>query len=165
MKVRQLTKQQSAQQIRKFTSSLKSLDRSTDFKPGNLLIYRYKAKFDEFIYDKRPMILVLSVSKSYTLGLNFHWIPFNMRLWLVKYILRKNKANIQSGKGISFSYKKIKPLLKKMNYAPCIRLYINSNISPKGVVLPPDRLIEAAQLQMEMFTGVPEDRLWKMKKR
>lgn len=165
MNVKQLDRAQSAEQIKKFLRSRKPFSRGTDFAPGNLLIYRYKAKFDEEPYDKRPMVLVLRQSTGYVLGLNFHWIPFTMRIWLVKYILRHNAKNIKAGRKIDFPYRKIKPLLKKMNYAPCIRLYIKSRISRKGVVLPPGRLVEAAQLRMEMFTGLPEEQLWQKKRR
>ena len=162
MPVKQLDKKQSTVQIRKFLKSLVKLD-SNSFTPGNLLIYRYNAKDKTKIWDKRPMILVLASTKFHVLGLNFHWIPFTMRIWLVRYIIKQNKSRIRNGEKIVFGYKKIKPLLKKMGYAPCIRLYIRStkHISPNGVVLPPERLIEAAQLRMEMFTGVPEERLWK----
>lgn len=163
-RVRQLDRQQSAAQIRKFLKSLVKFD-SSSFTPGNLLIYRYNAKDKTKIWDKRPMVLVLAVSRRHLLGLNFHWIPFSMRMWLVRYIIKHNKKRIRNGEKIEFGYRKIKPLLKKMGYAPCIRLYIRTHrrISPNGVVLPPERLIEAAQLRMEMFTGVPEAELWKMK--
>lgn len=164
MPIKQLDAKQSAAQIRKFLKSLVKLD-SSSFTPGNLLIYRYNAKDKSAMYDKRPMVLVLAATKRHVLGLNFHWIPFSMRIWLVRYILKQNKARIRRGEKIVFGYKKIKPLLKKMGYAPCIRLYIRAQrrISPNGVVLPPERLIEAAQLRMEMFTGVPERELWKRK--
>ena len=164
MPIKQLDRQQSAAQIRKFLKSLVKLDNSS-FTPGNLLIYRYNAKDKTKVWDKRPMVLVLAATKTRMLGLNFHWIPFAMRVWLVRYILKQNKKRIRNGEKIVFGYKKIKPLLKKLGYAPCIRLYIRTQrrISPNGVVLPPERLIEAAQLRMEMFTGVPEKQLWKTK--
>lgn len=165
MPLKQLDKMQSALQIKQFLKSSTVLQRKQAFMPGNLLIYRYHAKFDKEPYDRRPMVLVLRSSRSYMLGLNFHWIPFNMRMWLVKYILRLNAKNIKAGRPIDFPYRKVKPLLKKMKFAPCIRLYIKPRISRRGVVLPPERLVEAAQLRMEMFTGVPEEKLWQKKSR
>lgn len=161
-KPQQLNRKQTAEQLKKFVKEVRYLNDKV-FVPGQLLIYRYNAKYKEKIYDKRPMVLVLRSNKKHMLGLNFHWIPFTMRMWLVKYIVKENKSNIRKGEKIVFPYKKIRPLLKKMNYAPCIRLYLHRGISPKGVVLPPERLVEAAQLRMEMFTGVPEDKLWKSK--
>lgn len=158
----QLNRKQTAEQLKKFVSEVRYLNNKV-FTPGQLLIYRYNAKYKEKIYDKRPMVLVLRSNKKHMLGLNFHWIPFAMRMWLVRYIIKENKANIKNGEKLVFPYKKIRPLLKKI-CAPCIRLYLHRGISPKGVVLPPEHLIEAAQLRMEMFTGVPEDKLWKKKK-
>lgn len=163
-RVKQLNRAQTVVQLRHFGKDLKTLE-DQHFVAGQLLIFRYTAKYKEEIYDKRPMVLVLSANSTHMLGLNFHWIPFAMRMWLVRYILKQNKANIRAGRPLVFPYRKVRPLLKKMNFAPCIRLYIRKGISPRGVVLPPERLVEAAQLRMEMFTGVPEKQLWQKKRR
>ena len=44
------------------------------------------------------LIFALSVSKSYTLGLNLHWTPIPLRITLLKVILRLNKNNIKNNK-------------------------------------------------------------------
>lgn len=129
--------------------------------PGNLLVYKYDAKDKSVVYDRRPMVLILAVSNQYMLGLNFHWIPFAMRMYLVKYIYRHNKGK----GGIDFSYRKLKPMMKKLGYAPCIRLYIRRRMSKKCVPIPLDRIVEVAQLNMAMFTGIPEKTLWNKVKR
>lgn len=126
---------------------------SRHFKPGNLILTSYNAKHKEFKYDKIPLALVLVRGQKYSLVLNFHWLPVNMRINLIYIILKMNKRNIQQNKPLEFSYKDLKPLLKKFNYAPCIRKYINGRMGKTGIVIPPDRLIEVARLQTEVFTG------------
>lgn len=123
-----------------------------DLIPGNTIFFAYNAKYKDEIYDKTPVSLILRRNKTHTLGLAFHWIPYNMRLSLIKYIMRVNKENIKKGKPLDFSYKDLKPRLKSLGYAPCIRLYINKRMSRNGVVISPDRLF-IARLRTETFTG------------
>lgn len=120
--------------------------------PGNLLFTFYDAKHKENTYDRTPLVLTLKRSSRYTLGLNFHWIPLSMRLNLIKTIIRMNEKNIKNGKPLQFSYNDLKPMLKSLGYAPCIRLYINNRLSKTGVVIPPERLFEVARLKTETFT-------------
>jgi hypothetical protein len=134
------------------------------FKPGSLLHFAYVAKHDQFTYDKTPLVLILGSSKTYTLGLNFHWLPMPMRISLVKVIMKMNKHNIAKNKPLEFSYTQLKPLLRKFGYAPVIRLYINKNISPKGAHIPVDLLPSAVKISAENFTNgkVSAEQLYKM---
>lgn len=148
-----LTPQESMQKVRDILKNEKKLlDVRRDFLPGNLIFTKYDAKYPEFTYDRTPLVLVLSSSRNYVLGLNFHWLPVSRRMYLVKYIMDRNKKNIQYGRRIDFSYKELKPMLKSLGYAPCIRLYIKKRIWKQGVVIPPERLPEMAKLRTETFT-------------
>jgi hypothetical protein len=65
--------------------------------------------------------MVLKSNKSHMLGLNFHWLPMPLRVLLIKKIIRLNKQNIKNKVPLEFSYRTLKPFLKKLGYAPCIR--------------------------------------------
>jgi len=114
---------------------------------------KYDAKDADKTFDKTPLMMVLKRNGSHTLGLNFHWAPMSMRINLIKIIIQLNAKNIQNNKPLEFNYKQIRPLLKQFGYAPIIRKYINRRISSIGVVLPPERLMEAARLRTESFTN------------
>ena len=163
MEIKELSKEQSLTKLKQLVKRQFKLH-AKDFKVGNVIFMRYHAKYKKRQFDKTPLMMVLRVSRNYTLGLNFHWIPFSMRMWLVKYIIKENKDNIRKNKPIEFSYRKVRPLLKKMAFVPCIRLYINKNISKSGTVIPPSQLIEVATLKMESFTNVPSEKLYNLAK-
>jgi hypothetical protein len=127
--------------------------KAQDFLAGNLLFYRYDAKFKENTYDKTPLVMVLRRSKGYMLGLNFHWIPVPLRLTLMKLILMINKDNIKRGNPIHVSYQMLKPFILKMGLVPVIRLYIFSRISRRGVVVPTEYWLQSAKLRSESFSG------------
>ena len=139
---------------------------SKHFVPGNIVFTSYNAKFKDAMYDKTPLVLIPKRGRSHTLGLNFHWLPLNMRLKLIKTIIRMNKKNIEKNKPLEFSYEDLKPMLKGLGYAPCIRKYINPRFGRIGVPITPDRLVEVARLKSESFTGgkYSAERLYKMAK-
>lgn len=124
-----------------------------DFEPGSLLMYRYNAKDKSQSFDATPLVLVLKRSRGYLLGVNFHWAPIPLRVILVKKILQMNTKNIKAGKKLEFDYKTLKPFLKKIGFAPVIRLYIKNRISETGVIIPPEHLMNAARTKSETFTN------------
>lgn len=134
--------------------------KTEDFKTGNMVTYAYNAKDKEKVYDKTPLTMVLWRTSSYTLGLNFHWIPRPLRYIVVEFILKNNVANIKAGADLKVSYKMLKPLLIKLKLVSVIRLYINARISKKGIRIPPELFRKAADLPSESFIGMSAERAY-----
>ena len=121
--------------------------------PGDLFFGVYDARDKNLVYDKRPFVLILRKSNSYILGINFSWAPLPLRVILVKKILMMNKTNIKNNKPLEFSYKELKPFLKKIGFAPVIRLYITGRMSNNVVKIEPENLMSAARLNTAVFTN------------
>lgn len=134
------------------------------FHPGSILSIGYNAKDKTQTYDSTPLIFVLKRGKSHTLAINLHWAPVPLRIILVKAILAANRNNIKNKLPLQFDYEKIKPLLKKIGFAPIIRLYINSRISSTGVKIPDEHIMNAARIRSETFVKgkVDADTLYKI---
>lgn len=128
------------------------LNAKKHFQPGHLIFTSYNAKDKTQTFDKTPLALILKRGTKHTLVLNFHWIPVSMRLNLIRHIMLINKKNIADGRPIEFNYRQLKPMLKSLGYAPCIRLYINARMGRIGVPIPPERLGEVARLKAQSFT-------------
>lgn len=150
-KVKELSPSQSLKKVKELLKERRRM-KARDIVPGNLIFTFYNAKDKKQTYDRTPLILVLKRNGNHTLGLNFHWIPLSMRLNLIKQIIMMNSKEIKNGEPLRFSYEQLRPMLKSLGYAPCIRLYINKRISGTGVVIPPERLMEVARLKTETFT-------------
>jgi hypothetical protein len=136
----------------------------SDFTPGQMILFSYKAKFDKNPYDATPLIFVLHSSKSYTLGLNFHWIPRPVRKIFVEFVYKQNKQNIKKNLPLQLTYKMIKSLFLKFG-APAVRLYINKRISPKGVIVPQNLFYKAIDLRSESFIGISAEQAWAIARR
>lgn len=150
---KELSKKESNDKVKDLLKRRIKLQAKYHTQPGNLLFTSYNAKDKTQTYDKTPLVLILRRGSKYTLGLNFHWLPVSKRLFLINHIMKINKRNIKNNKPLEFDYRDLKPMLKSLGYAPCIRLYINSRLGRIGVVVPPDGLGEIARLKAESFTN------------
>ena len=157
MKDVQLSKSDSKKLLKELLRSAKRFRK--DLIPGNLILTMYDAKY-KAPYDARPLFLVLAKNSHHVLGLNFHWLPVNMRMKLIYAILKLNSKNIKEKKPLVFSFKQLKPFLKRFNYAPCVRLYIRSRFAPKGVVISPENLVKVARLDTAIFTGISAEKAY-----
>lgn len=151
-RVTELTKKESVEAVKTLLKSRGRLHEK-HFAPGNIVFTSYNAKDKTMTFDRTPLALVLRRGRRYSLVLNFHWLPVQMRVNLIKYILQSNKSNIENSKPLEFNYQDLKPRLKSLGYAPCIRKYINKRIGKVGVVIPPHLLMQAARMKTETFTN------------
>jgi len=133
------------------------------FTQGNMVAFAYNAKDQTEIYDKSPLVIVLRTSKSYMLGLNFHWVPRPARKILVDYILKVNKHNIHKNLPLVITYKMLVPMIIKLKLIAVIRLYIKSRISARVMVIPYVYFKRAVYLPAENFSnGMSSDQLYRM---
>lgn len=150
---KEMSIKQSNAKIKEIIKESTFLRAKKHLQPGQLVFTSYNAKHKENTYDKTPLALILVRGEKYSLVLNFHWLPYAMRIYLITHILKLNKENIANGRKLDFSYGDLKPMLKRLGYAPCIRKYFNIRIGKIGVSVPPDRLMEMARLRAESFTN------------
>ena len=135
-------------------------------KTGNIVTFLYDAKDKEQIYDRTPLVLVISTTSKYMLGVNFHWMPTQLRQTLIQYILDLNTKEIRNKRPLKVEYKDIRGAVKRIGAFPVVRLYIRGRISQQGVKIPDSMLMQAAKLATETFTGgkVNSATLWQRAK-
>jgi len=136
--------------------------KASDFKPGKIILYTYRAKNENNPYDMSPMNMILGRSKKYTLCWAINWTPPKMREKVLDYIMKKNKRNLDKGKEIEVDYDTIKKIVRGLG--PVIRLYLNNRISPKGVIVPSYQYYKVTNIRAENFIGISSEDAWKMAK-
>ena len=151
--IRQLSPRDSMKFARQYMKKNLRAFKREDFALGRLLFLKYNAKDKTKVYEKNPLILVLMRNSRHTLGLNFHWVPYNMRIELVNFILKLNESRVNNYKRLKFPYPVLKKFLKKRGFVPCVRKYINQRFSRSGVVIPNTRLLGFARLNMMIFSN------------
>ena len=83
-----------------------------------------------------------------------------MRMKLIYAILKLNSKNIKEKKPLVFSFKQLKPFLKRFNYVPCVRLYIRERFAPKGAVISPEDLVKVSRMDTAIFTGISAEKAY-----
>lgn len=142
--------------------------KSSDLMSPNMCFVKYNALLaDKIVFDKTPLILVLRASRSRLLGLNLHWCPVPLRKILIKLIFKMNSKNIKKNKPFQLDYRAVKPILSQLGLLnivttkisngkrvsnSCIRQYIKNRISRRGLVIPPEYWLVAANLDASNFT-------------
>ena len=161
-KTKEFTVSQSIKLVKDMLKN-KSLKVQRDsIKPGELFFGVYNAKDKNEVYDKRPFVLLLKRNKSHFMGINFNWLPLPLRLILVKKILQMNKANVKNNKPLDFTYSDLKGFIKKLGYAPVVRLYIRNRLSSGVVKIQPENFLEAARINSAVFNnGVSASSMYK----
>jgi len=162
MKNKEFTTSQSIKLVKSMLKDNSYKKQRDKLQIGDLFFGVYDAKNKDEVYNKRPFVLLLKKNSKHMLGIAFSWAPLPLRVILVKKILQMNKRNIKEGKALEFSYKDLKPFLKKIGFAPVVRKYIISRMSSNVVLIPSEHLMTAARLQTAVFTdGKRAEELYK----
>jgi len=108
---------------KKLIKKLLKTNTKDEFRTGTMVSFTYVAK-GIATYDRKPLVLVLDVSKTHMFGINLHWAPRKMQLKLLAYF--KDKKDFKLSKG------KLKIIARV--FGPVIRLYIKPRCSKKTVL-------------------------------
>ena len=111
---------------------------------GNLLTFTYNALDNTKKFDRKPLIISLGRSKGNSkrlLGLNLHWMPENQRVLLASLIVE-----MLDKKGGVLEYNDVKPLIRKFDGKPILRMYAIHRISQKVIEMPKDVYLRAASI-------------------
>lgn len=127
--------------------------RTDNKREGKIIWFEYSPKDTKNIWDRRPLVLVLSISKTYLLGINLHWISLHDRQVLINLILTLNmKSNKTFKVPLEFSYPMLKEYMKGWTeLKKCIHVYIRKRMSTKACLIHPKYFMDIARLKLENF--------------
>lgn len=146
--------------VKKLTKKPRAI-KGKDFETGQIIMFSYRAKYDQNPYDAAPMAMILERGPKHTLALNWNWVPPKLRKKMMALIMKKNKKNIEKGLPLDFDYGDVKRILMTAG-APALRKYINKRISTKGVIIPHEYYTKVVNLRSEHFIGISAEDAWKL---
>ena len=126
----------------------------TNFQPGKLLAFTYKAKDATKRYDKKPLVICLGPPKNpklrrtHTYGLNIHWLPIRDRVKVASFfveLMAKRKGKLH--------WDDVKPFINKFKGHQVLRMYIIERIGDKVIEMPPEVYLTAASVPSEVWMG------------
>jgi hypothetical protein len=120
----------------------------------SLVLYAYDAKHKDTLryWDRLPLIVPLQPAKDGFLGMNFHYLPPQLRAHLLD--------TIYPSFGRNFDYNRLVKMSRSRLIFPCIKHYLYNHVRTKYLILPHDEWERVLFLPFERFdsrTGGPVD--------
>jgi hypothetical protein len=132
---------------------------------GNMYFYYYNplTKLKLPYYDTFPLVIPIeSYSQSQFLGINFHYLPYNLRSKLLGNLMAEVKVG-ESDKNIErfrIGYENIKNVVKLKEAIPCIHRYNIGQIRSRIIRVLPDEWATAIYLPVERFKKRNKTEVW-----
>lgn len=145
-----------------------SHEMTTRIIPGKLYLYQYDAKHKDTLpyWDMFPMVFPYEKTKDGFIGLNFHYLPYQLRIKLLdKMMMFASNTNMDETTRLKYSWQMIAGLSKFKLAEPCIKRYLSSNVESQfREILAPD-WATAMLLPVEGFVGANKAKVWQESKR
>lgn len=136
--------------------------------PGHMYMFFYdpKTKAKLPYYDTFPMVLPFSKTEDGFIGLNLHYLPYQLRAVLLdRLMFFKNNEKLDETTRLRYSWQMIDGVSKYKLAQPCVKRYLHDHVRS------PFRRISSADwgtamlLPVEQFVGASKQQVWADSKR
>jgi hypothetical protein len=149
-------------------SILKGQHMSGTVKPGNLYMFLYDAKNKETLpyWDMFPLVFPYEKTKDGFMGLNMHYIPYQLRLQLLDRLMQfATNQRIDDSTRLKYSWSLIGGVSRFKAAEPCIKHYLDDHVRSSYKQIMPHDWATAMMLPVETFVGANKNRVWQDSKR
>ena len=131
---------------------------------GRMIHFKYTAKgrFDLPYYDRQPLVFILKFTDDGFLGINFHYLPFKERAYLLNALTKlalDDKFDEETR--LYISYKILQRTSKYRYFRPCIKRYLTSHVKSRYMLIPSNHWEVAIFLPIQKFIGADTDDIWR----
>ena len=130
---------------------------------GNMffMIYDPKTKDQLPYWDKFPLVLPIEMYGDGFLGLNFHYLPMNLRVKLLDSLYDLASDNkFDETTRFKVSYNILSGASRFKAFQPCVKRYLSSHIQSRMVAIEPDKWDVAIFLQTQNFQKASAEKVW-----
>jgi len=147
---------------------LKGQGLTNSIKPGNLYMFLYDAKTKDTLpyWDMFPLVFPYEKTKDGFMGLNMHYLPYQMRVQLLDRLMQfANNKRMDETTRLKYSWSLIGGVSKFKAAEPCIKQYLNSHVRSAFKLIPAQDWATAMMLPVESFVGANKNKVWQDSKR
>jgi hypothetical protein len=147
--------------MKAFTSESTTL--RTSIVPGELYMFFYSAKHKETLpyWDKFPMVIPFATAKGGFLGLNLHYLQYDLRIQLMDRLLTfKSNDTLDERTKLKFSWATVEGMSKFAAVKPCVKHYLNGYVKSSFKKIDADDWATALLLPVESFVGATKQQVW-----
>jgi hypothetical protein len=136
--------------------------------PGHLYMYVYDPKLKETLpyYDRFPLVFPYRKTQDGFIGLNMHYLPYNLRILLLDTLLVfRNNNRYDETTRLKYSWAVIDGVSRYNAAQPCIKQYLVSHVRSQFRRINADDWATAMLLPVERFVGASKQEVWADSKR
>lgn len=136
---------------------------TTRLMPGRMYMFVYDPlhKHDLPYYDRFPCVLLYKRSITGFSGLNFHYLPYQMRVQLLHRLMQyKTNARMDENTRIKYTWEAIKGVSKFAAAVPAFHQYNFAGLRSSFREIRAYDWTTAVMLPVEQFVKMPDDRIW-----
>ena len=136
--------------------------------PGNLYLYGYDPKHKATLpyYDRYPLVFPFRRTQNGFIGLNMHYLPYNLRIALLdRLMVFKSNNRMDETTRLKYSWATIDGVSKFAAAQPCVKQYLNSHVRSQFRQIYSEDWATAMLLPVERFVGASKQQVWTESKR
>ena len=131
--------------------------------PGSMYYFAYDPKHKETLpyYDRFPLVIPFSAQGDSFMGLNLHYLDYQMRMGLLQELLKiAGMKHLNRTSKIKYNWETVQSVAKLRPAQACVKMYLTSHMkSPFSEVLP-EFWHTAMMLPVQRFVGATNQAVW-----
>lgn len=142
---------------------LKNRRTVTNYLPGQIYFWRYDPKWKDTLpyYDTAPLVIILDIYEDGFLGLNTHYLRYDLRIKLIELLMATITAKKWDHKTqMRINYGILKSFSKYDFAKPALKRYLFSHMRSKIVRIQPENYVNVAYLPIERFVKASKQTVW-----
>jgi hypothetical protein len=136
---------------------------TTTLIPGNLYMYGYDPKLKKELpyYDRFPLVFPFRKTPNGFIGLNMHYLPYNLRIMLLdRLLVFKTNNRMDETTRLKYSWATIDGVSKFDAAIPCVKQYLSGHVKTQFRKVDADDWATAMLLPVERFVGASKQEVW-----
>ena len=136
---------------------------TTTLTPGYLYMYAYDPKLKKELpyYDRFPLVFPFRKTPDGFLGLNMHYLPYNLRIRLLDSLLVfKTNNRMDETTRLKYSWQLIDGISRFKEAKPCIKQYLAGHVRTTFRKVDSSDWATAMLLPVERFVGDSKQAIW-----
>lgn len=131
--------------------------------PGNLYMFVYDPKMKKELpyYDRFPLVFPFSKTPDGFIGLNMHYLPYQLRIALLDNLLVfKNNSKIDETTRLKYSWQLIDGISRYKAAQPCVKQYLTGHVRSHFRKVNSNDWATAMLMPVERFVGATKQEVW-----
>jgi len=132
--------------------------------PGSMYMFMYDPKYKDELpyYDMFPLVFPFKRVAGGFMGLNLHYIPYQMRVMLLQRLMEfATDKTLTENTRLKLSWRMISGVSKFKWAEPCVKHYLNDHVKSTFRKIDPPDWTTALLLPVEQFVGANKNKVWK----